>query len=437
MKKHLKIKGDKVVWRYLATGPNDHGATLNYMASGGEPLRYTWSRDLAVLQLAKPLRNHHGLQFSTEEPKIGEQVEIYAYPKGVIDPFRKLQAFHGTFQGEDGRGLEVFHYLPNGDKRIRPGASGGIVVDSASGKVVGIFCALPLGNQPLAFAVPVESLANLVNKVQPFLAEELFPIKTDASADVEDFYPKFEPEQPAALQRRKGESGAIKLLREHAQALADGMRDFIAVQTFAWGNGNHHIEASDAYEVQVRDGSQKFREFPNGKKWRWTPSLPGIPAGVTPSDDWSSLPKYIGTNVGVQIREAPPAILNGRRIRVFQYYGSAEDEPCYTRDIYDFLLFSIHRDVDAIPYGEVWTDRHENIVRLSLHCEDHGWGWTDGEVIITYGWLQKSGVATRLVPVTIVYKASHRKKVYWCRGQFVDYREFITRVKILSQENIQ
>jgi Trypsin-like peptidase domain len=438
--KQVRIKGAKVVKRYLATGANDEGATLNILASGGTPLRYAWSRDLAILQLSKPLRDHHGLQFSTEDPNIGDPLDVYAYPKGVVDPFRKLQMFRGTYRGESADGLMVIDYTPNGDERLRPGASGGIVVDSGSGKVVGIFCGLPEGQEPIAFAVPVESLAEFLNKELPFLAEVLFPLKAVASTEKEDFYPKYREVTPRTLQRRghESETNAVRILRERAQSLAEGMRDFIAVQTFAWGTGTGRVEASDAYEIQVRNGSQEFREYPDGKKWRASPSLPGGPlGGVTSIDDWSALPLYIGTRVGVRIREAPPASIDGDPIRVFQYYGSAEDEPCRTRDVYDFLLFSVHKDLDSAPYGEVWTDEHENILRMSLHCEDRAWGWGNGETIVTYGWLAKPGVAPRLVPVSFIYKAPYKKKLYWCRGQFVNYREFVSRARSLPELSVR
>lgn len=429
--KRLRIRDAKVVKRYLATGPDDVGATVNRLADGGE-LRYTWSRDLAVFELAKPLRGYHALQFSTADLHIGEPVEIYAYPKGVASPFRTLRAFHASFRGEESNGLLVFDYLPNWD-RLRPGASGGVVVDSESGKVVGIFCGVAEGEQRVALAVPVKSLADFLNKTQPFLAELLFPLPAQAPSDEQDFYSKYDPQQSGILQRRTDQSdgsNAVRVLRERAQSLAEGMRDFIAVQTYVWGSGSHNVEAADAYEIQVRNSSQKFREYPNGKKWRPTPSIPkGSIAAVTPTNEWSTLPLYIGTKVGVKIREAPPADIDGRRVRIFQYYGSAEDEPCRTRDLIDFVLFSLHRDLDSVPYGEVWTDEDEDIVRMSLHCEDHGFGWGDGQTIVTYGWLTKPGVGPRLVPVSIVYKAELKKKLYWCRGQFVNYREFVSRVR--------
>lgn len=440
---NLKIKGASVVKRYLATGPSDEGASINEMADG-RSLRFTVGRDLAVYQLDKPLRNHHGLQYSTDDLNIGERVQIYAYPKGTVNPFRSLQVFDGTFVGQQADDLLVFDYVPNGDKRLRPGASGGIVVDSESGKVVGIACAIAKSGEPVMLAVPVKSLADFLNKVQPFLAGLLFPIHTQTSPDQPDFYPEYEPEpersdEPQHRSAVSDESDAVRLLREHAQSLADGIRDFIAVQTYTWGSGNDHVEAVDAYEIQVRDGLQKFREYPDGKKWRGEPtSIPGdAHAGIIPGDDWSTLPLYIGTKVGMKIREVPGANFNGQRIRIFQFLGSAEDEPCQGDFDDNFVFFSVHKEVNATPYGEVWTDQHENIERISMHCEDHFGHWGGDETIITYGWLTKPGVERRLVPVTTVIKAPYKNKLYWCRGQFVDYREFVSRARVLPMASLK
>ncbi|HEV3483181.1 MAG TPA: serine protease [Candidatus Acidoferrales bacterium] len=432
LQRHLHIKGVRIVERYLATGPKDDGASLNHFAfAGGPPLRFTLSRDLAILQLSKPLPHHHGLQFSSDDLRIGDEVDIYAYPKGIINPIRSLQAFHAKFRGVSTTELMVFDYVPNRGELIRPGASGGVVVDSETGHVVGILSGIDPSGQPVAMAVPVESLKEFVERVNPFLAQALFPLNEDASPDLPDFHPRYELERVDNLQRRPIELDDVSLLRHRAQALAEGMRDFIAVQTYTWGSGNHHLEAADSYEVQVRDGSQMYREYPDGKKWLSMPAIPGGPiAGVTPTDSWSTLPLYVGTKVGVNIREAPESDVDGHRIRVFQYTGSAEDEPCQTRIVRDFGLFSVHKDFASPPYGEVWTDERENIVRMSLHCEKSGWGWGPGETIVTYGWLTKPGDGPRLVPVTILYKSS-KKKLYWCRGQFVNYREFISRPRLL------
>ena len=93
--------------RYLATGPEDEGATLNDIFSE-RPMKYTLSRDLAIFELRHPLSHYHGITFSPKDLQIGQQVDIYAYPKESINPIRSLLQFHGAFKGEPTTGLLVF-----------------------------------------------------------------------------------------------------------------------------------------------------------------------------------------------------------------------------------------------------------------------------------------------------------------------------------------
>jgi Trypsin-like peptidase domain len=432
MMDHLRIKGAKIVKRYLATGPSDDGAKLNYFAFGGAPLRFAPSRDLAVFELSRPLRNHHGLKFSTEDLEVGHAIDIYAYPKGAIDPFRSLQIFHGTFEGLTTTGLLAFDYAPNGGKRVRPGASGGIVVDSDTGKVVGIVSGIAANRQPIAVAVPVESLAEFLYKDLPFLAGALFPIRTNVPEEQSDAYPKYEPPaNPRDLQRRPVEPNQVVELRKRAQALSEGMRNFIAVQTFVWGKVNHRPEAAEAYEVQVRDGVQMYREYPNGKNWTRRSPDPGLVTSISAGNTWSELPLFLGTHVGVKIHEAAGTEVEGRPMKVFQYLASLEDNPCLVDDAFYFGLFSIHVLHTYTAYGEVWTDGNLNIMRMSLHCEENGrHKWED---VMNFGWLTRPGVEPRLVPVTVVSWAPNRIKGVWCRSQFVDYREFASRARLLHQ----
>ena len=238
VQRRLHVKGVRIVERYLATGPKDDGASLSHFAfAGGLPLRFTLSRDLAILELSKPLPHHHGLQFSSDDLRIGEEVDIYAYPKGIIDPIRSLQAFHARFRGISTTELMVFDYVPNRGELIRPGASGGVVVDSETGRVVGILSGIDPNGQPVAMAVPVGIAGRICGEGQSILAHALFPLHEGASPERPDFYPRYEPERVGNLQRRRNELDDVSLLRHRAQALAEGMRDFIAVQTYTWDPG--------------------------------------------------------------------------------------------------------------------------------------------------------------------------------------------------------
>jgi hypothetical protein len=118
------------------------------------------------------------------------------------------------------------------------------------------------------------------------------------------------------------------MLRSKAQLLADSMRNLIAVQTFAWGSGNKAPIASSAYEVRVVDGYQLFRKYHDGEKELEQMPWPHLTGWVLPSNEWSNLPKMVGTEFQLKIRQAPRVALKETRINVFQYYASAEDNLC-------------------------------------------------------------------------------------------------------------
>ena len=430
-----RIKGQKVIHRYLATGPNDEGATLNDGPSMG-PMKYTLSRDLAILELRRPLPHHHGVTFSLDDLQDGQEVDIYAYPKSPINPVRSLQHFHGTFKGQTITGLLAFGYM-SADKTIRPGASGGIVIDSKTQQIVGILNSIATNGEAIALAVPVQSLAEFVSKVQPCLAQDIFPYANAISPVSVDLYPKFvAPPLVETLQHRPEEPAKVQLLRSKAQLLAESMRNFVAVQTFAWGSGNREPAAEAAYEVRVIDGYQRFRKYPDGKKESKDIPHPPLNRWVLPADEWSKLPEMIGTEFRLKVHEAPDVVVNKQGMKVFQYYSSVEDNLCPFAPVEDFGFFTISKPVPVACYGEVWTDEDANIIRMSEHLELSGKlkayrGWGDFQVVLTYGWLQRTDEAPRLIPLTIYTKAELSKKVYWCRGRFVDYQVFASRARQL------
>src|SRR5260370_39674417 len=75
---------------------------------------------------------------------------------------------------------------------------------------------------------------------------------------------KFVPGHVDVLQHRPEEPPEVKVLRSKAQLLADGMRNFIAVQSYAWGSGDREPPARAEYAVRVIDGVQRFRASPDG-----------------------------------------------------------------------------------------------------------------------------------------------------------------------------
>ena len=71
-----KIKREKIIQRYFATGPHDEGATANYLPNVGV-LPYAKKRDLAIFELRRSLPHYHGLTFSLDELQVGQEVDIY------------------------------------------------------------------------------------------------------------------------------------------------------------------------------------------------------------------------------------------------------------------------------------------------------------------------------------------------------------------------
>jgi hypothetical protein len=432
-----KIKGEKIIRRYLATGPNDEGATWNDIPTAtpaGIPLKYTRDRDLAIFELRRPLSDYHGLDFAVEELQAGQEVNIYAYPKETINPVRKLRQFHGTFREPTPDGLLAFDYTSVDSRSILPGSSGGIVVDGKTQHIVGVLSGVSKNGDAVVFAVPVPSLAEFVTKVEPYLAQKIFPAIPEILPASADLYPKFVPPLREALRIRPHEPTEVKMLRGKAQLLADSMRNFIAVQTFAWGSGNREPSAQAAYEVRVVNGYQRFRLYPDGKKELEDVPFPNLINSVVPGGEWSELPQMVGTELGLKIHQAADAVLDNRHIKVFQFYGSAEDRLCPWRTVWDFGFFKINKDKALACYGEVWTDENTNILRMSLTLDELAGGWKAYHAVVGYGWLKRQNETSRLIPATISVQAGYKKRIYWCRGQFMNYQVFGARVKVGGTE---
>src|SRR5229473_4261059 len=154
-----KIKREKIIQRYLATGPGDEGATVNYLPNVGV-LAFATKRDLAIFELRRSLPHHHGLTFSLDELEVGQEVDIYGYPRGIINPIRKLTRFPATFKAPTTSGLFAFDYELSTNTPIRvAGSSGGIVVDRKTEEIVGI---LSKSNEATAEAVSIQTLVEFV-----------------------------------------------------------------------------------------------------------------------------------------------------------------------------------------------------------------------------------------------------------------------------------
>jgi hypothetical protein len=438
-----KIKGEKIVQQYLATGPDDKGATANLAGTGALP--FVMQRDLAIFELRRSLPHHHGLTFSLDALEVGQEVDIYGYPKEMIKPTRKLTRFPATFKAPTTSGLLAFDYQLSTDKPIRvQGASGGIVVDRKTEKILGVLCGT---NETTAVAVSVQVLADFVSKVQPFVAQRIFPAYQKVSPVSADLYPKLEPppdgfarfvpSHTGVLEHRPEEPAEVMVLREKAQLLADSIRNFVAVQSFEWGSGDKEPAARAEYEVRIIDGFQRFRKYPEGKKLLKEIPDPRLNEWVTSSNEWSTLPMMVGTEFRLKVQQAADVVLNQQQIKVFQYYASVEDNLCPLLFIADFILFKTETLVAPECYGEVWTDEDRNIIRISEHLNlsvklKRYLGPDETYTVVTYGWLKRANESRRLVPLTIFTESRYKKKhIHWCRGQFTNYRVFTTRAVII------
>jgi len=433
-----RIKREKIIQRYLATGPHDEGATVNRIPNGNL-LPFAIERDLAIFELQRPLPHHHGLTFSLDELEEGQEVDIYGYSTGIINPIRKLTRFPATFKGPTTSGLLAFDFELSGQPIRIGGASGGIVVDRKTEKIIGILCG---SNETTAVAVPTQTLVDFVSNVQPFLAERVFPTANDVRPVPADFYSKFAPSPDHnskfvsihvdGLQHRPDEPIEVKVLRKKAQLLADSMRNFIAVQSFSWGSGDKEEPAAEgAYEVRVLDRYQRFREYPDGKKEFQDVPLPPLSHVVGTGGEWSELPNMVGTELGLTVHQAADVVVNDRRMKVFQYRADIEDGVCSFKSTSDFVFMEINKVFTVACYGEVWTDEDTNILRISEHYELPG-KWRNYQGVVTYGWLPKKDEPPRLIPLTIYTQAERKGRVYWCRGQFTNYQRFDSEVRIIA-----
>ncbi|MGB8918654.1 MAG: serine protease [Candidatus Sulfotelmatobacter sp.] len=422
MGKYVRIKGVFSAHRYLDSDPDDAGAEDMNLGWGGS-LKYTPAHDLAIYEMRHPVKNFHGIGFDGNDLENGAEVDIYAYPFNW-NPKRGLVHWHGKFIGETQQGLLAFSYE---EGRVRGGASGGIVVDSNTKKIVGILNEIGEGKDRIALAVPVKELSGFVTRAQPYLQATLFPKTVFVSPVAADLYPRYVWARAEGLSQRPAEPPEVVKLRRAAQRLADSMRHFTATETFAWGRDNPEPEVTDAYETLILDGAQRWRRQGNKKFYDNVP-FPPLNGSIVSGDQWSALPRMVGTELNLKIHQAPDAIVGGRTVHVFQYAANVEDSVCLFRSVmsYGFFQRSTTKFYDC--HGEVWTDESGIILRISQALDLSG-PWYRWWGVMTYGWLEKDGTQY-LVPVTITTQAEHNQ-TYWCRGLFTDYEMFGVKTRLV------
>jgi hypothetical protein len=418
--KRVRIRGVFSAHRYLDPDANDTGAVDVDSAEGGASLRYDPAHDLAIYEMRHPLKNYHGVAFDADDLEKSPEVDIYAYPLDG-NPKRRLVRWHGKFLGKTPQGLLAFRYE---EGRMHGGASGGIVVDSNTKKIIGILQGIGEHQDRVALAVPIKELSHFVAQAEPYLQATLFPKTVFVSPVAPDLYPPYVWPLVKTLSDRPAERLAVFKLRLTAQRLADSMRNFTATETFAWGHDNQP-ELSDAYETLVLDdGSQRWRRAGGKKLYDHLP-YPPLDGFVTSAAEWSWLPEMVGTELNLKIHQAPDALAGGHTIHVFQYSANAEDQVCL---LLSFYIIPRRRPKSYSCHGEVWLDKSGIILRIS-EAYDLSGPWYRFRGVMTYGWLEKDG-QRYLVPVTIATQAEHNK-TYWCRGLFTNYEMFGVKTRLV------
>lgn len=423
MGKHVRIKGVFSTHLYLDSAADDVGAENVNLAEGSGSLQFTPAHDLAIYEMRRPLKNFHGIGFDADDNNSSIEADIYAFPFNG-NPKRQLVRWHGNFLGKTPQGLLAFAYE---EGRVRGGASGGIVVNSKTKKIIGILSSTGESKDRIALAVPVKELADFVTRAQPYLQASLFPKSVFVSPVAADLYPPYRWPRVEGLSQRPAEPPEVFELRRTAQHLADSMRNFAATETFAWGRDDREPEMTDAYETFIVDGLQSWRR-PGGRKFYSNVPLPLLlNMSVVPGAEWSYLPQMVGTELKLKIHRAPDAVVGGRTVHVFQYAANAEDRVCFFRHVTILGFFQRMKEKSYDCHGEVWTDESGAILRISEAYDLLG-PWYRG--VMTYGWLEKDG-RQYPVPVTLTAQVEY-SRTYWCRGLFTDYQMFGVKSRLIT-----
>ena len=170
MGKFVRIKGVFSAHRYLDSSANDAGAQDIPLLGGGRSLKFNPAHDLAIYEMRRPLKRFHGVGFELERIESGDEADIYAFPFNG-NPKRGLVRWHAKCIGNTGDGLLAFRYE---EGQVRGGASGGIIVDRTSKKIVGVLSTAREDDR-VAFAVPVREIADFVTRAQPICKRRSFP----------------------------------------------------------------------------------------------------------------------------------------------------------------------------------------------------------------------------------------------------------------------
>src|SRR5258708_13037741 len=117
------------------------------------------------------------------------------------------------------------------------------------------------------------------------------------------------------------------------------------------------------------DGVQRFFAEPDGTKELEEVPYPRQNGWVLPADEWSKLPKMVGTEFRLKVHQAADVVVNEQRRKVFQYYANVEDNLCPFEPVEDYFFFTIAKTIPVACSGQFWTDQTATILPISDHLK--------------------------------------------------------------------
>jgi hypothetical protein len=228
--------------------------------------------------------------------------------------------------------------------------------------------------------------------------------------------------RPAELQVRPTEPSEVQELRKKAQSMVQQMSNFIALQTLTLGDNSvwqHELRVIDGQQIFTRSDGAELKELP----------IPRL--GVVPGSEWRDLAQMVGTNLRLPLRYSGERMEDGRKVKVFSYRATKEDEVCGIR-----VKRPFHRLwKDSAPcHGEVWTDRDLNILRITQETLlPHESSLGKATIVVLYGWLKYAGSSDLLVPTSIYLTAQTVKgRTIESSATFTAYRVFHAAAKVVT-----
>ncbi len=429
-----KIGRAKVLKVRLATGPDDYEAVW-ISTTYGKWLRFNPLNDVALVFLSQPLLpGTPPASFYSGDLLPGQELEITGFPS--VGTRKRIEVKFLRMIG----GLIEFS-LPID----RPAGLSGSVVTDRQGRVVGMLSSVGDG---FALAVPLWSIAEAIHKLRPALYAELFPGGPTKPPEFQDsmaLTPELSSSPKPVLPLASLEDGlgrpfpnlaahAVRLastreepvkileLRRHAQHMFQQMANFRALQTLRM-NTEGKSELTWLHEIYVDSNNLVFRAVDSGQLTSAV-ALPHWRRAVVPGGEWRHLPQMLATEFKLRVEEVGTRDVGGKRVLVFRYQASAEDQVCWVRFRNTEVFWSRDHQFPVACRGDVWTDSELNVLRISqeLEIRERNVPMDLFQLAVLYGWLGDD-----LVPVDMVVRGLVARHECRTDAHFSNYKRIESR----------